>query len=109
MTKFYKSGRFWILLLCMAGGFVACLPGIYSSYDFTEETGGNPITPSPDPSPSPPEPQEEASFVARQGFAKAFHSASYEAVVGVNVVLAPDFDLSAASDFTTLRPAWEIY
>lgn len=107
MTKFYKSGRFLILLLCVAGGFVACLPGIYSSYDFTEDTGGNPTTPSP--SPSLPEPQEEASFVARQGFARAFRSTSYEAVVGVNVVLAPDFDLSAASDFTTLRPAWEIY
>jgi hypothetical protein len=30
-------------------------------------------------------------------------------VVGANVILVPDFDLSAASDFTTLRPAWEIY
>lgn len=105
--RVYQKRRLWILVLYLVGSFTACLPGIYSSYDFTE--GGSTTTPLPDPSPSTPEPQEAATFIARQGFAKAFRSTSYEIVVEVDAGLVPDFDLSAASSFTTLRPAWEIY
>lgn len=98
-----------VLVLVLICGLGACLPGVYSSYDFTDETStGDSNAPVPDPSPSTPEPQAGVAFVA-SGQTKTFRSTSFEMTVGVNGVFVPNFGSSALEDLTGLRPAWEIF